>query len=299
MVTSQKLTRNLSLFIAGLGLMGQLNIAWSAPLSPPPDNAVLPPVVTQAPLRISELEAETALQVEVSFTAKSQPLGDLLLELQKQSHLVLVAGSNTPASSVKVTAYIQDLPLSQVLLGLSRLYGVRWVKTDATTFVMLPSDKGKLETGLLQLGDYEQFTGRFLESQRNSPEHLDWPQEITRTISEQDLRNGATPQISTLPPELLSKIRHEKEGMAALRLVEMYQAAMEASVDNYVLRAEVPVPPPAVDGKPAPPPASPRIVVRTMEGKGVASLNVRPSFTPPKGKDTAPNQPTRNIPGPT
>jgi hypothetical protein len=295
MFTPLKLTRSFGLMLASFAIVGQMTIAQCAPaVSVPVIAADAPPVTA---LRTSEVEGDPALQVKVSFTAKSQPLDELLNALQTQSKVVLVAAPDSPAKEVKVTAYIQDLPLSQVLLGLSRLYGVRWAKSGANGFTMLASDKGKLELGLMQLGDLDGFRARFLEAQRKSPEHKDWPQEIVKYISEQDLINGASPLISSLPPELLSQIRREKEQMAALRLVEMYQAAMEASVDDYILRAEVPEPTTDKEGNPLP--TSPRIVVRKANGQGVASLTPSQPVAPPKGNDANKNQPTKNIPGPT
>ncbi|BCM90561.1 hypothetical protein IAD21_02415 [Abditibacteriota bacterium] len=295
MFTPQKTIRLTLSIVFGLSMISQSHTAWCAPPSVTlPSNEDKP---TLKVLQISEIESEVALQAKVTFTAKSQSLSDLLLDLQTQSKVTLTPTPDALKNSVKITAYVQDLPLSKVLLGLSRLYGVRWTKTADSSLAMLPSDKGEFETGLMQLGNIDGFEGRFLASQRKSSEHMHWPQEVVKYVSEEDLLKGSTPPVSVLPPELLSKIRKEKEQVVALRLLEMYHAAMEASIDEYILRAEVPKPFTSPDGKIVSPP--PSIIVHTQEGKTIASLSPQPEVKPSKSKSLIPNLPTRNIPGPT
>lgn len=287
MLTTRKPFLLLPVFVVGMGLTNLADNAWCDPL----DSSAPLPVAASASepkaLQVAEIKTDPALQLKVSCTAKAQPLDALLRELQTQTHLTFSASLDSPAADLKVTLYIQDLPLSQVLLGLSRLYGVRWTKDGDKSFTLLSSDKGSLETGLMQLGNLDEYRNGFFESMRKSPEHLDWPREVTKHIEEEKLLQGYAPQLSVLPADLISKIRKEKEQVAALRLIEMQHAAMQASIDDYVLRAEVPQPVATPDGKTMSPP--PAISVRNQEGKGIASLNPPPRVVPPKGKGKFPN----------
>jgi hypothetical protein len=279
MINHRKYTVSLYISLAGAIvslLLSPICIAWCAPDSP---NTVDPaPALDTDPfLRTAQIEKDTALQVKVAFTTTRLPLGDLLSDLQKRSGVILLAGANSPASTAFITANVSDLPLSQVMLGISRLYGVRWMKSSANIFTMYASDKGDLEIGLMQLGDIEGFRNRYISSLASRPNVLQWPKEVMKYVDEKNLRENRKTPASALPTELLKSIREEKEKLAGLQLLVDHHKAMEASIDGYVLHAEFTNGGATIDGVAVP--AFPQITILTKNGRDVAALN-RPRLLP-------------------
>ena len=276
MLQFHKSSRSIRFIGAAISIMiaygGYHSPAWSVetPLNATPPSA----------LRPTEIEKNSALQVSVSFTSKDQPLGELLSDLSKKSGLALSSATNSIAPETRVTAQVQDKPLSQVLLGISRLYGVRWQQTDDKTFTMLPSDRNELEIGVMQVGDPNDFRSRYVSSVFKRAKHKELTQKLRDVVKGIDFSQQHPYFASVIPAELALEIRREKEFQAAMHLLDMQQRAMEASIDDYILTMEVIDDTNSLESQEKD--SSPVIIVRTPEAQAIMKLKDAAAPSTPK-----------------
>lgn len=289
----KRLTSHSALLVAAYGVLAPLSVAQCDPATVTPATAtptiVTPTIVTPptaaslAPstpiLEISEIESDAALQVKVSVVAKGQPLGEVLLDLQKQSNLILTPKVDESITNKRVTAYIEELSIAQVLTGLSRLYGVRWTKSSPNTFEMLPSDREALEMELLQVGKLSDIRLRYSSNLIQRADRPNWSQEIQKYINVETLKSPVGESPSVLPPDLQAKLRTEAEEKAAFPIVGEQHALMEASINDYVLRVAIPRTNRVRQNRMAP---QPQITVDTNNGKSFDLITPKPITSSPK-----------------
>lgn len=226
-------------------------------------------------LQPAELSKEAPLAAQVSFDARRRTVNSLLADVQKQSGVVLTVRAGAVPPKALVTAHVEKMPLGSLMAALSRLYSVRWSKTDGG-YAMNPSDRSEVEQKVSQMGDWFRFwSWQSLLGASNFPKHLtrkplalwadgefgDGPenlplaQEIWPYISDGDLRKGVP--FATLPQELQQKVRAFIEDVVGDELIRNLSNGVLESLQGY--RLYVADRSPTVIERISPPPVLPAV----------------------------------------
>lgn len=161
-------------------------------------------------LAAAELERDPALAAKASFAAKRQPLPALLADLQKRSGVRLALAGDFPAANARITARVREMPLSRLMIALSRLYGCEWSKVGES-YTLRNGGQSELERTLLQIGDPLSYRYRF----HLAPEWEAWKQhnaalsnEVLDHVEVDALRSRDGVALSSLPADLQERLRH-------------------------------------------------------------------------------------------
>ncbi len=219
----------------------------------PPTSTAAASAVNLQVLQPAELETEKALAVPVSLDARRRPVKDLLSDVQKQSGVSLTMSAGLIPEKALVTAHLKEMPLSSFMAALSRLYSVRWSKTESG-YAMNPSDRSEVEQKITEMGDWFRFLswqslidaahfskhltrkplapwadGEFEQGPENAP----LAEEIWPYVSGGDLRKGVP--FSTLPEELQQKVRAFIEDEVGDELTRNFTNGTLESLKGYRL----------------------------------------------------------------
>lgn len=223
------------------------------------------------------LERDASLAVQVTLTAKAQPLEEVLATLQEQSGIRLKADPAAIKVRRLVTARVKDMPLATFLGSLTRMYGVQWVKDDDRSYIMRSGEMDALRRSMLATGEPYWYRYRYrlsynyiLEKQRRA--------EIAQYIYKQ-LGTGAltTPEgvaFTSLPEEWKPELYGIVQVPQAEALIR--ERRLLDRVFSQPLFLHLGKTPP--DIKPAGPGISvphghmPELTIRDAEGRFVAQL---------------------------
>ncbi|MDF2439225.1 MAG: hypothetical protein JWN98_209 [Abditibacteriota bacterium] len=199
-----------------------------------------------AGLSIEELSRDDALQRPVSLQARRQPLSEALQDVQKQSGVALAIDAAVPAVTMRVTAWVKEMPLHTLMGALRRLYGVEWIKGDGGYVMRLSEDE--LDRNLLQVGDMspymnsQKFDERWQQAAEFAGQFLDVIDLDTLMAKPED--NGLTGvPVSTLPAELQIKLRRHVEAALAPAVMRDYvqdREKLERLSDECILHVGTP-----------------------------------------------------------
>lgn len=159
-----------------------------------------------APLKINgsaSIDAPT-LNTKVSFEARRLSLSELLAILSKQSGVRLVAEPDVRAD-VRVSARVDNLPLSIVMASLSRLYGVEWTK-QGDTYTMRRSTLGPLHEKLLTVGATARTENQAESKERDERLEL-LAAEVMDTVGLEALSKRGGVAVASLPADLQQRLR--------------------------------------------------------------------------------------------
>lgn len=200
-------------------------------------NASAAPDEAATPLLRPALNAEATLQAKVSFEAKSQPLDELLRDLQKQGGAVLSASPDLHADALRVTARVKEMPLGALLAELGTVFGAVWTRNAAGEYLMEPGQNhglGKAEQELPKVRGIQRPWGG-LEQSANSGEILS---STLDEVGEAQLRTPGGVAFSSLSPELQQKIRDQVSRGNTERIFGLLDKARIEEIAKNTVHAE-------------------------------------------------------------
>ncbi len=197
----------------------------------------LRPVVTS---EAGALGIDPKLATQVSLEAKEQSLPDVLASLQQKIGIKLQLSPNSTLTQKKVTAWIREMPLSEMMIALSHLYGGDWSKQN-DGYQMRDDTRSLAQRELLSVGSLQWF--RYWQEpvrRRVAPQRLtfdeptDWEGEFLNAGLSESLESPQGLAFSSLPKELQTQLRAEVQTQVGLALVRDYSKREVFSQDPLV-----------------------------------------------------------------
>ena len=218
-------------FIRGmlaLGLSGATNIAQSDEIA--------------SPVLVKGEAGDATLQTPVSFEAKQQPLRELLDELQKQTKVSLQISPQF-TQTVRVTARVKDLSLSDVMGALGKIYQAQWVMDKPNQYLFTPLVLEEKEKALERIGDFRWY--RFRDQYDASPDNSlirgnELTQQIEREVSKNALRVPKGVPFSRLSAKTQDDLRRYFQETNGKDVIGNDMRALSVQNQNLQLRMEVP-----------------------------------------------------------
>ena len=179
-------------------------------------------------------ERVAALESKVNIAAKSQPLSELVTNLQTQSRVTLTCDLPRLGKSL-VSAHATQMPLADAMMALAQLYDVRWEKSG-DAYAMRDNDHSAIEQRLLQLGDMQ---ASFIAPRMVPPYYqnrIDSDRKLSAAVTSQlgaALVSSGGGAFSDLSEDLQSQIRQKIEMNAAEQVVSTTQRVAPASAKLY------------------------------------------------------------------
>jgi len=172
-----------------------------------------------------------ALQDPVSLTARRQPLGELLREVQRQTGVEVQA--DAPGLEAKlVTLRVKNMPLASLLAALGKLYGTEARKDDKGRYKLQPSSRTAFERLLPQLGSAQ---ANYDEAQMKNP--VDWAAEVFGNVNPAALRSKEGVALTDLPEDLQAQLREKIEASNLFFAASLLRLQTPEGVSEGVLKA--------------------------------------------------------------
>lgn len=213
-------------------LMEPSKAAWQPTKS---ETAVQKGIEADKMLPQGALQSEKSLASLISFEKIEVPIKSLVAEMQRLGNVKLELAPDL-LSDKKVTVSVVDMPLYNLMDGLTQLYGIRWVKRADRGYVAT-LELSAAQVDALQLGDYQWFRywkeparRTIAPAQLQLPELVNLKTELANVgIEDEQLMKPQGVELSALPQKFRELIRSNIEGQISARLIDQYKTAF---IDN-------------------------------------------------------------------
>lgn len=191
----------------------------SPPRGKPMDEAEPPPANDVNP---------AGMETKVSLDTKRMPLGQVLAILQKQSGITLTTSADIPPTTTLVTARVRQMPLSDLMQNLARLYDAAWNDNADGAHVLKPKPRSDFERPFFRVGRIGTYLSHRLweklertgQIQSEQDDAVNWPLEISAVANMAVLRSKEGVPVSALDEELQRALRALVEEQLSVEMLE-------------------------------------------------------------------------------
>ena len=187
-----------------------------------------------------EWEHDAALGVKASFTVQRRPLNEFLNQLHQQTGVGIKLPENSPLHLKRLTATGTDMPLTEVLSCLSRLYAINWQKLPDGSYVAAELKLNDVERELMKFGDLDSW--RTPEASMSGEKRRSLALAIVEHTDGALLKSPAGQPLAEMPADLQTRLRKEIEQHAALNLIATYAKASIFNFSDSLFRIQQPPP---------------------------------------------------------
>ncbi len=214
------------------------------------------PVSAFDPLALSPSDA--ALRTPITLDANRMPLPDFARRLSDATHITLTLPPEL--NGRRITAHLEQQPLSETLRSLSGLYGLEWQRVTRGWSARVAASE--LERTLLQGGDLNEWSGRIGSREELKAIASKTLAAVPRAFLESE-KGVALSQV----PGLTEELRGNRQMNTSLSLLQSWGASSPFLLRASVLRVRLPY-----DPRPDAPAPVPHFVVANALGQPLADL---------------------------
>lgn len=153
------------------------------------------------------------LAAKVSVDATRQPLGQFLSEVTKSSKIALELPTDKDEQKLMISAHVQDMPLSDLMNTLSRLYGANWVKDGIQTWRLVAGHRSPVEMELQRVGFLPWYKFREVNTSARNLRKANFDTFAAQLVIEagNDILSPTGIPLSSLSPNSQKELRNQVE----------------------------------------------------------------------------------------
>jgi hypothetical protein len=167
---------------------------------------------------------DPALEKKVSFTVEREPFGEFLDRLSKLSGTRFMLPAASPFKSKKITASVKEMPVTEVVRSINRLYGLTWDENPDGGYIAVELPLNGIEQEIWKFGDLRNWNSP--EQSMSGPNRKALAQSLLPHLIPELINNKTGQSISTVPLELQKQVRETISYSAALDLVNSHSKAL-------------------------------------------------------------------------